>query len=328
MARVAPVHARQVDILLRAQIQPLRRATLRGNHAELDQHVRIAGGRIALLDDVGAIRVHLEALLDRHRAFVDAGEGDGRVIRRPPVAGVAIHFLVGDELGHAVADRVRAVAGQLDFLAAGQIDHPQVALAHEADEASLGRNLRIGGETAAVGQLAHRVGPGLAQVVQVQLAAQREQQALAVRRELVVDDARQRGDALALAACLFFIAQGLGAGQNHLGIHQHPGLPAGDVVLPQIQLETVVLLAAQEGHPLAVRRGLGLHQRRTGQRRIASQGFQGEFFCVGGGHGGNLAGGRQAGGQEKSGQRAGERFLHDFTGPWLNRCLRSSSVSG
>jgi hypothetical protein len=54
-----------------------------------------------------------------------------------------------------------------------------------------------GGAAAAAGELAHRLGAGLRQVVQVQLAAEREEQAARVRRPLVVDDARQPGDALA-----------------------------------------------------------------------------------------------------------------------------------
>ena len=284
---VAPVHAGQVDVLLGTQVDPARLgARLRRDHAQLHQHVVVAGRWIALLDHFRAVGVDLVALLDRHRRFVDAGERDGRVVRCPPVAGVAVHFLVGDELGHAVADRVPAVAGQLHFLAVGQGDDPQVAVADEADEATLRRDLRIGGEAAAVRQFAYRVRAGLGEVVEIQLATEREQQRLAVRRPLVVDDARQRRNALALAAGLFFIAEHLVARQHHRRIHQQARLPAGDVVLPQVQPVAVAVLAAQEGHPRAVRRDLRLGQRGAGQRRAARDGFQREFFGVGGESGG------------------------------------------
>ena len=100
----SPVHACEVDVLFLAQVHPLRRGVGRRRHAQLHQHVAIAGGGVALLDDFGAIGVDLVTLLHGHRRFVDAREGDGRVIRRPPVAGAAAHLFLGDEFGDAVAD--------------------------------------------------------------------------------------------------------------------------------------------------------------------------------------------------------------------------------
>ena len=292
--RIAPVHPGQVDVRVAAQVDPLRlRAGERGNHPQLHPHVGIAGGRVALLDHLHAVGIHLVALLHRHRAFIDARKGNGRIIRRPPVTGVAVHFLVGDELGHAVADDRAAVRRELYLLAAGQIDHPQVALADEADKPALGRDLRVGGEAFAVGELAHRAA---GQLVQVQLAGQREQQALGIGRELVIDDATHRGDALALAAGLLGITEHFLARQHDLGIDQQPGLPGGDVVLPQVQLVAVGLLATQEGHPRTVRGHLRLEQGRTGQRTRAGDRFQGEFFGVGnGGHGKDHGKGKQQG---------------------------------
>ncbi|MNX35805.1 hypothetical protein D3C86_660790 [compost metagenome] len=280
--RIAPIHPCQVDVRVAAQVDPARRgAGLRGDHAQLHGDVVVAGGRVTLLDHLGAIGVHLIALLHRHRAFIDAGKGDCRVVRRPPVAGVAVHLLVGDELGHAIADGVAAIAGKLDLPAAGQVDHPQVARPHEADEAALGRQLGIGGKAFAVGELAYRGAALLAQVVQVQLAAKREQQRARVRRPLVIHDAGHGGDALAFPARLFLVAQRLQARQHHLGIDQQPGLATGDVIAPQIQLVAVGLLAAQETHLGPVRSHLGLHQGRAGQRQRTGDGLQGEFFGVG-----------------------------------------------
>ncbi|MCY1462153.1 hypothetical protein D9M71_798950 [compost metagenome] len=99
-----------------------------------------------------------------------------------------------------------------------------------------------------MGELAHRGLALLVQVVQIQFAAQREKQGARVGRPLVIHDAGHGGNALALAAGLFGIAQGFIAGQHHLGIHQQAGLAAGDVIRPQVQLVAVGLLAAQEAH--------------------------------------------------------------------------------
>lgn len=136
-----------------------------------------------------------------------------------------------------------------------------------------------------MGELAYRGRAGLAQVVQIQLATEREQQRVRIRCPLVIDDAGERGDALAFTAGFFDIAQDLGAGQHDLGIDQQARLAAGDVVFPQIQLIAIVVLAAQEGHARAIRCHLGLHQRGTGKRQWAGDGLQGEFFGVGHGNG-------------------------------------------
>ena len=221
MLRIAPVDAGEVDVGILAKVNPLwRRAGLRRDGRKFDRRVGLARRRIPLLDHFGTVRIYLVTLLHRHLAFVDAREGDGGIVRRPPIAGVAIHFLVGDEFGDAVADGVAAVGGQLHFRARGQINRPQIARAHEADEAALRRDLRVGGETFAGGELAHRGLARFAQVVQIQFAAEREQQCFAVRRPLVIDDARQRRGALAFAPRLFLVAQHFLAGQHVAGIDQ------------------------------------------------------------------------------------------------------------
>src|SRR5690606_31088399 len=124
--------------------------------------------RIALVDYLGAVRVDLEATLDRHAGFIDPRIGYGRIVRCPPVAGVAIHFLIGDKLGHTIADRVGAVESQSLFAAVGQINHPQVALAYEADVPTLGRDLGVGRETTARSQTP-RAALGRRDVIEIQL---------------------------------------------------------------------------------------------------------------------------------------------------------------
>ena len=159
---------------------------------------------------------------------------------------------------------------------------PQVLVAHEADVIPFRRDLGLGRETEClVGELAHAirllslVGT---EVVQEQLAIEREQQSRAVRREAVVDDALQAGGARALAARLFLGRQLFVLGQQHLRVDQHPRLLRRDVVFPQIELELVGVLAAQEGHALAVRRYLQVLRRLARQRRRFDQAVHRQFF--------------------------------------------------
>ncbi len=198
---------------------------------------------------------------------------------------MSIHFLICDKLGNAIANGVRAVCCQLPLGTAGKIDQPQIASTDEADIATLGRDLRIGGETATVSQLADRRGLHVRdfsnrEVVQIQLAAQRKQQAFAVGCPVVVDDASQRSNPLPLAAGFFFVGQDFDAGQYDFRIDQQAGLTGVDVVLPEIQLIAVVILAAQERHSRTIGCDLGLNQGWTRQGCVAGDGFQGEHMCV------------------------------------------------
>ena len=217
-----------------------------------------------------------------------------------------VHFFVGHELGHAVADGVAAVLGELDFAAGGQVDQPQVAFTHEAHVGAARRHLRVGGEAGARGELAHRVGDIVAQVVQIKFAAQREQQRLRGRRPLVVNDAAEGRDALAFAPRLFFVRQGFLARQHDLGIHQPAGFAAGDVIFPQVQLEAVVVLATQESDARTVGRDRRLHQAGARQRLVAGDGFQRQLVGVGSGGKGH-GGGEQQASDHRVGLRRGSR---------------------
>ena len=161
---------------------------------------------------------------------------------------MAVHLLVRDELGDAVADGVGAVVGELQFAAAGEIHDPQVARAHEAHVTALRRDLGIGGEARARRELARGGAAARIQIVEIQLAAERKQQASTVRRPLVFDDAGERRDALAFAPRLLLVRERFLARHHHGGIDQQARLAGLDVVLPQVEAEAVVVLAAQEGH--------------------------------------------------------------------------------
>ena len=71
------------------------------------EHVGSAGRGIALREGRDIVGGDLEALGQLDRSFIDAREGDMSVVRRPPVAGAAVHLFLGDELRHAVLDRRR-----------------------------------------------------------------------------------------------------------------------------------------------------------------------------------------------------------------------------
>ena len=72
----------------------------------------VASGGIALFDDFGAVGVDLETLHDRYGGFIISLEGDGAVVRRPPVAAGLIHLFLGHKFGLGVVDRATAVLGQ------------------------------------------------------------------------------------------------------------------------------------------------------------------------------------------------------------------------
>ena len=84
-----------------------------------------------------------ESFRDLHGGFVDPDESHGRVVRRPPVTGVAVHLFLGDELGHAVANQPAAVLRQAKLLERFEIDGVQVLVADERHVPPRGAELRI-----------------------------------------------------------------------------------------------------------------------------------------------------------------------------------------
>ena len=193
-----PLDAREVAVLL-AEVACRGHAGVEREDRERHPGVRPAGRGIALLQDAHAAGVDLEPLDLVDRRLVDARIGEVLLVGRPPVAGVAAHLLLRDELGHAMAHEP-AAAGREPALGAGrELDRVEVLVADEADVAAARRELRVGLEGRGLGQPAHGGGGGLRQVVVVEVARERNEQALRVRRPLVVDDAAQRRDALALA---------------------------------------------------------------------------------------------------------------------------------
>ena len=136
------------------------------------------------------VGLDLEALDLGDRRFVDARERDAALVGRPPVAGVAIHLFLRDELGHAEAHEAAAVARDRALGAVGEIDDEEVLVAHEAHEVRARREARVGfvGRRCCVSRRTASAGLR-AKVVHVQIAVERDQQVTAVGREAVFDDA-------------------------------------------------------------------------------------------------------------------------------------------
>src|SRR6185436_15896498 len=106
--------------------------------------------------------------------------------------------------------------------------------------------------------------------------AQGNQQAVAVSRELVLDDSAQRSRALPLAASFFFRGQFFFAAQQRARVDQQLCLARASVEGPKIQLVLVVLLRLQVGDIASVRREFRLAQARGGEVGRAENALDGQ----------------------------------------------------
>ncbi len=152
-----------------------------------------------------------------------------------------------------------------------ELDRVQVLVADEAHVAPARRVARVGLEGRGLGQPAHGFAGGPAERVVIEIAAEREQQRLGVRRPLVLDDATQRRDALPLAPRLFLGRQRALGRDQRARIHQQPVPARGDVVGPQVVHGRCVVAPAQVGHQPAIRREAGEPQRGAGEVRRLEQ---------------------------------------------------------
>ena len=143
-----PVHAREIDVGVRTEIDLQRWRAARGRIQPLYEqlHDGIAGacGRVTLLDDFDAVGVDLEAIDFGHRRFIDPGEGDALFIRRPPVAGAAIHLLLRDEFRGSIADDAASILGDRSLGRAREIVDDEVLVADEAHVRAVRREVRVG----------------------------------------------------------------------------------------------------------------------------------------------------------------------------------------
>ena len=106
--------------------------------------IRAARRGIALLQDAHAVGIDLESLDFVDRRLVDARIGEVLLVGRPPVAGVAAHLLLRDELGDAMAHEPAAARGEPALGAGRDFDRVEVLVADEADVAAVRGELRVG----------------------------------------------------------------------------------------------------------------------------------------------------------------------------------------
>ncbi len=126
-----PIDAREIPV---AQVEvDIEHATaFQLDDTQLDASVRRSGGRVALPIHPRSIGVDLEALHFLDRAIVDPRERDAGLVGRPPIACIAIHFFLRDELRHAVLDESFAVRRQCTFLPGAKVDDVEILIANEA----------------------------------------------------------------------------------------------------------------------------------------------------------------------------------------------------
>ena len=215
-----------------------------------------------------------------------------RVVGRPPIAGAAVHLLLGDELGHAILDDATAILRQRLVGMRGEIIDMQILIEHVRDAAAARRDGGVGGEARSHDGLDRGL-RGFAQVVVEELAVQWEQQRAAARRERIFQDTGQRRGTLPLAPPELLVGELFVRGREPLGIDQEAGPGLVEVVLPQIQAVLILGLPLKVGHPRAVGGDLQAHDRGTRERGCVEQAVDGQLgaLCRGGGQGDQ--GGRQ-----------------------------------
>ena len=197
-----PFHVGEVRIRLVVPFDPERLARLIGvvMHRD-DPQPRLY---------VGLSRPRIEERLRRfvgmnrigHLPHLDAvGVGlfisDRLAVRRPPVAGEAIHLLLGDELGQAVRLLLRA-AGRQGFFAPDVIKPVNVVVEDVADVDAIRREFRIDDDAFARQEFVELARLALHPV---EPAGQGDEEMLPVRRQLEVGEAAD-ADALPLPPSL------------------------------------------------------------------------------------------------------------------------------
>jgi hypothetical protein len=221
--------------------------------------------------------VDFEAFDFRHRRFVDARERDVTLVGRPPIASVAVHLFLGDELGHAETHEPAAFSCDRAFGAGGELDDVEVLVAHEAHEIRVWRETRVGFVRVGTREAAHGLGRLAGEVVDVQIAVERDEQVAIVGREAVLDDSRIRRSALPFAASFLFHGQrAVGAGQR-AGVDEQPVARHADVEGPEVEPVIFIVAGAQISDELAVGRNLHSAKRGPGQIRRGKQALEEEF---------------------------------------------------
>ena len=256
-----PVHPRQIDVGVGAQIdlRPLARVPVM--HIQFDHGIGPSGARIALLDHTGPATGDVEPRNDVDGALVGALQGDPALVGAPPIAGVAVHLFLGDELGGGPGDQALAVGRHSRLVIAVQVQHDQVLVTDEGDEIAFGRDLGVDLIGRGFGQAAHRPARAFREE---DIAFQRRKDVAALLVPGVFDHATL-ADPHPLAPGLLGLGQFARVGHQRAGVDQLERLALTGRRGPQVQHIDVVFPRAQEGHQLTIRRQADTPRHRPGQ---------------------------------------------------------------
>ena len=268
-AILRPVDPRQIDIGIAAQIHLHPAGAVGRHHIQLHLRIGRARRRIALLEQPGALRADRRARHHLHPRLVHPRHRDPRIVRRPPVAGAAVHLLLRHELGRSPRHGAAAAAGQPPFHARSGIDHIQILIAHEAHIAAAGRHLGIHLRRRGLRQAAD----GAVQRRQIQVAVDRHQDRLAVRCPVIAHDPARAAQPRALAPHLLRLRY-FGPAAHLPAVHQHARLPGGGVHRPQVIPVAVVRAVAQQRRQPPVGRQFRAARHRPAQRRAGKHPVQ------------------------------------------------------
>src|SRR3569833_172317 len=109
-----PIDACEIEVRKKAEVYLYRwcfggRVAAHRFHEESYDGDLCAGGGVALFDYFQAVGVDVEPVDLGDGRVSDSRVGDAFVVRRPPVSCGAVHFLLSDEFGRAVADGPAAI---------------------------------------------------------------------------------------------------------------------------------------------------------------------------------------------------------------------------
>ena len=247
---------------------------------QVDARIARARGRIALPHDARARRLDLEALDLGDRRLVDARERDVALVGRPPVAGVAVHLLLRDELGHAEAHEAAAFARDRALLAGREVDDVEILVAHEAHVMRARREARVGLVALGAREPAHGLAGLARQVVDVQVAVRAESAAGGCRARSCIRRCRRAPRCAGARGAPLPRRTARARRRRACASPRAAGARAWrDVEGPEIEAILVVVARAQVGDELAVGRNLDAAQgrarrgpaRRTGARAAVSR---------------------------------------------------------
>ena len=246
-------------------------------HEQVDHGIGPSSAGIALLDHAGAAARDVQPGHDIDRPLIGPLQGDEPFGGRPPVAGVAVHLLLGDELRRGPGDQALTVGRDGPFAAGTDVMQEQVLVAHETDEGAIRRDLGV-----------DLVGLGLRQPLDIPaLPAGQEDVAFQRREDIAplfvprIFDHAALTDPHPLPPRLLGLRQLAGVGDQGPGVDQLERLTLARRRGPQVLYVDVVLTRAQEGDQGPVRRQADALGHRAVQAGVGEDALRRQHRGVG-----------------------------------------------